>query len=131
MTDLADGAETPQPGPLEIEALEHIRALIRIDSVNTGEAATIGDGETRAALYVKEHLDEVGYETVLVEPRPGRASVVARLAGSDPDAGALVAHAHLDVVHTRGLEHNPLTGRYWLTGDLGVNYMFATRRPAA
>lgn len=87
-----------QPGPLEIEALEHIRALIRIDSVNTGEAATIGDGETRAALYVKEHLDEVGYETVLVEPRPGRASVVARLAGSDPDAGALVAHAHLDVV---------------------------------
>ena len=98
MTDLADGAETPQPGPLEIEALEHIRALIRIDSVNTGEAATIGDGETRAALYVKEHLDEVGYETVLVEPRPGRASVVARLAGSDPDAGALVAHAHLDVV---------------------------------
>lgn len=98
MTDLADGAGTPQPGPLEIEALEHIRALIRIDSVNTGEAATIGDGETRAALYVKEHLDEVGYETVLVEPRPGRASVVARLAGSDPDAGALVAHAHLDVV---------------------------------
>jgi len=98
VTDLADGAETPQPGPLEIEALEHIRALIRIDSVNTGEAATIGDGETRAALYVKEHLDEVGYETVLVEPRPGRASVVARLAGSDPDAGALVAHAHLDVV---------------------------------
>lgn len=94
MTDVSPSA----PGPLEIEALEFIRALIRIDSVNTGDAATIGDGETRAALYVKERLDEVGYETVLVEPRPGRASVVARLAGSDPDAGALVAHAHLDVV---------------------------------
>ena len=93
-----DGHEPPEPGPLETEALEHIRALIRIDSVNTGDAATIGDGETRAALYVKEHLDEVGYETVLVEPRPGRASVIARLPGSDPDAGALVAHAHLDVV---------------------------------
>lgn len=92
------GTGAPQPGPLEIEALEHIRALIRIDSVNTGEAATIGDGERRAALYVKEHLDEVGYETVLVEPRPGRASVIARLPGSSPDAGALVAHAHLDVV---------------------------------
>lgn len=87
-----------EPGALEIEALEHIRALIRIDSVNTGEAATIGDGETRAALYVKKHLDEVGYDTVLVEPRPGRASVIARLTGSDPDAGALIAHAHLDVV---------------------------------
>ncbi|MEX0153694.1 M20/M25/M40 family metallo-hydrolase [Microbacterium sp. LMI1-1-1.1] len=84
--------------PLEAEALEFIRALIRIDSVNTGEAATIGDGETRAALFVKERLEEVGYETVLVEPRPGRASLIARLAGADPDAGALVAHAHLDVV---------------------------------
>ncbi len=94
MTDVSPSA----PGPLEIEALEFIRALIRIDSVNTGDAATIGDGETRAALFVKQRLDEVGYETVLVEPRPGRASVVARLAGSDPDAGALVAHAHLDVV---------------------------------
>ncbi|WP_270353870.1 M20/M25/M40 family metallo-hydrolase [Microbacterium testaceum] len=84
--------------PLEAEALEFVRALIRIDSVNTGDAATIGDGETRAALFVQAQLEEVGYETVLVEPRPGRASVVARLAGSDPDAGALVAHAHLDVV---------------------------------
>lgn len=84
--------------PLEAEALEFVRALIRIDSVNTGDAATIGDGETRAALFVQAQLEEVGYETVLVEPRPGRASIVARLAGSDPDAGALVAHAHLDVV---------------------------------
>ncbi|PVE71846.1 M20/M25/M40 family metallo-hydrolase [Microbacterium testaceum] len=84
--------------PLEAEALDFVRALIRIDSVNTGDAATIGDGETRAALFVQAQLEEVGYETVLVEPRPGRASVVARLAGSDPDAGALVAHAHLDVV---------------------------------
>lgn len=84
--------------PLEDEALDFIRALIRIDSVNTGEAATIGDGETRAALFVKEKLEEVGYRVELVEPQAGRASVVARLAGSDPDAGALVVHAHLDVV---------------------------------
>ncbi|WP_278103382.1 M20/M25/M40 family metallo-hydrolase [Microbacterium proteolyticum] len=83
---------------LETEALDFVRALIRIDSVNTGDPATIGDGETRAALFVQERLREVGYETHLVEPWPGRASVVARLPGSDPDAGALVAHAHLDVV---------------------------------
>ncbi|WP_254845561.1 M20/M25/M40 family metallo-hydrolase [Microbacterium sp. RURRCA19A] len=83
---------------LETEALDFVRALIRIDSVNTGDPATIGDGETRAALFVQERLREVGYETHFVEPWPGRASVVARLPGSDPDAGALVAHAHLDVV---------------------------------
>jgi len=86
------------PTPLEDEALEFIRALIRIDSVNTGEAATIGDGETRAALFVKDKLEEVGYHVDLVEPQAGRASVVARLAGADPDVGALVVHAHLDVV---------------------------------
>ncbi len=83
---------------LETEALAFIRALIRIESVNTGEAATIGDGETRAALFVQAQLEEAGYDTTLVEPVPGRASVIARLAGRDPDAGALVAHAHLDVV---------------------------------
>lgn len=83
---------------LEAEALEFVRALIRIDSVNTGDPATIGDGETRAARFVQAQLEDAGYDTTLVEPVPGRASVVARLAGSDPDAGALVAHAHLDVV---------------------------------
>lgn len=91
-------AELMETEALETEALEFIRALIRIDSVNTGDLATIGDGETRAALYVRQRLEEVGYTTELVEPRPGRASLVARLRGSDPDAGALVVHAHLDVV---------------------------------
>lgn len=38
--------------------------------------------------------------------------------------------AGVDVLHSRGLEHNPVTGRYWLSGDTSVNYMFATRRPA-
>jgi len=86
------------PSPLEVEAVELVRALIRIDSVNTGDPATIGDGETRAALFVKERLEDAGYTPELVEPRPGRGSVVARLRGSEPDAGALVVHAHLDVV---------------------------------
>ena len=36
--------------------------------------------------------------------------------------------AGLDVTHTCGLEHNPLTRRYWLGNDTSVNYMFATRR---
>lgn len=86
------------PTPLEAEAVELIRTLIRIESVNTGDAATIGDGETRAALFVKEQLEQAGYAPELIEPRAGRASVVARLRGSDSTAGALVVHAHLDVV---------------------------------
>jgi 2-polyprenyl-6-hydroxyphenyl methylase/3-demethylubiquinone-9 3-methyltransferase len=45
----------------------------------------------------------------------------------------LAAHcraAGLDLRHTRGLQYNPLTRRYWLSGDTSVNYMFATRKPA-
>ena len=37
--------------------------------------------------------------------------------------------AGLAVTHTKGLQHNPLTGRYWLNNDCDVNYMLATRLP--
>jgi 2-polyprenyl-6-hydroxyphenyl methylase/3-demethylubiquinone-9 3-methyltransferase len=37
--------------------------------------------------------------------------------------------AGLDLRHTRGLQHNPLTGRYWLNANTAVNYMVATQRP--
>ena len=30
-----------------------------------------------------------------------------------------------------GMEYNPLTQRYWLSGDTSVNYMVACRRPPA
>ena len=38
--------------------------------------------------------------------------------------------AQLDTQHTRGLEYNPITRRYWLSGDTSVNYLLATRRAA-
>ncbi len=43
----------------------------------------------------------------------------------------LAAHcraAQLEVLHSRGLQYNPLTRRYWLSQDTSVNYLFATRR---
>lgn len=36
--------------------------------------------------------------------------------------------AGLDILHTRGLEYNPMTRRYWLSDDTSVNYLLATRR---
>jgi 2-polyprenyl-6-hydroxyphenyl methylase / 3-demethylubiquinone-9 3-methyltransferase len=39
-------------------------------------------------------------------------------------------NAGLLLEHTRGMEYNPITGRYWLSDDTGVNYLFACRRPA-
>lgn len=46
------------------------------------------------------------------------------------ELAAACRHAGLELVHTRGMEYNPLTGRYWLSSDTSVNYLFATRRPA-
>jgi 2-polyprenyl-6-hydroxyphenyl methylase / 3-demethylubiquinone-9 3-methyltransferase len=39
-----------------------------------------------------------------------------------------VRDAGLEQHELRGLEHNPITGRYWLSQDTSVNYMMATRR---
>lgn len=38
--------------------------------------------------------------------------------------------AGLEVAATRGMEYNPFTRRYWLSGDTSVNYMIACRKPA-
>lgn len=38
--------------------------------------------------------------------------------------------AGLQWQQTRGMEHNPLSGRYWLSADTGVNYLVATQSPA-
>jgi 2-polyprenyl-6-hydroxyphenyl methylase/3-demethylubiquinone-9 3-methyltransferase len=39
--------------------------------------------------------------------------------------------AGLDIQATKGIEYNPLTRRYWLSQDTSVNYLLATRKPAA
>jgi 2-polyprenyl-6-hydroxyphenyl methylase/3-demethylubiquinone-9 3-methyltransferase len=36
--------------------------------------------------------------------------------------------AGLELTETRGMEYNPFTRRYWLSGDTSVNYLFATRK---
>jgi acetylornithine deacetylase/succinyl-diaminopimelate desuccinylase-like protein len=73
--------------------------LIRIDSTNTGDPQTLV-GERAAAEYVAQKLSEVGYDAEYLESgdRPGRGNVFARLAGANPERGALLVHGHLDVV---------------------------------
>jgi 2-polyprenyl-6-hydroxyphenyl methylase/3-demethylubiquinone-9 3-methyltransferase len=36
--------------------------------------------------------------------------------------------AGLDLLHTSGMQYNPLTKRYWLSGDTSVNYLLACRK---
>jgi 2-polyprenyl-6-hydroxyphenyl methylase / 3-demethylubiquinone-9 3-methyltransferase len=38
--------------------------------------------------------------------------------------------AGLQIAEFKGMEYNPLTQRYWLSGDTSVNYLLACRKPA-
>ncbi|MFF5016796.1 M20/M25/M40 family metallo-hydrolase [Streptomyces sp. NPDC001165] len=77
------------------EVVEFTSGLIRIDTTNRGG----GDCRERpAAEYAAERLAGAGLEPLLLERTPGRTNVVARIAGTDPSAHALLVHGHLDVV---------------------------------
>ncbi|WP_022872438.1 M20/M25/M40 family metallo-hydrolase [Nesterenkonia alba] len=88
---------TETPAQLaETEVVDFCCDLIRFDTTNWGEGRS--KGEREAAEYVAEALRRAGLEPQIYESAPGRANVVARMRGTDPDAGALVVHGHLDVV---------------------------------
>ena len=38
--------------------------------------------------------------------------------------------ADLDLTEIKGMQYNPVTGRYWLSGDTSVNYLVACTKPA-
>jgi acetylornithine deacetylase/succinyl-diaminopimelate desuccinylase-like protein len=83
----------PQAGSTaEDEVVDLCRDLIRIDTSNPVKP------ERPAAEYVAEKLTDVGLTPQLFESEPGRASVIARMEGSDSSRGALLIHGHLDVV---------------------------------
>ncbi|MFH5822718.1 M20/M25/M40 family metallo-hydrolase [Georgenia sp. AZ-5] len=90
----------PRPAPATVRPEDEVvgicRDLIRIDTSNFGDDS--GPGERAAAELVMGLLTEVGWEPELVEPRPGRSSVLLRIPGTDPTRGALVLHGHTDVV---------------------------------
>ncbi|HEU4640900.1 MAG TPA: M20/M25/M40 family metallo-hydrolase [Gemmatimonadaceae bacterium] len=73
------------------ETVAHLQRLIRTDTVNPP------GNEIVVARYLEEVLSREGIETVLLEPAPGRAAVVARLRGSGA-RGPVLLLAHMDVV---------------------------------
>ena len=75
--------------------------LVRINSVNPSIAPD-GAGEAEIAAYVASSLARAGLETAVHEPRPGRASAVARLAGSG-GGRSLMLNAHADTVGIEGM----------------------------
>ncbi len=80
----------------EDEVAQLCSELIRIDTTNPGDHS--GPGERTAAEYLTAKLAEAGLEAQIFESHPNRASVVARIEGTDPTRPALLVHGHLDVV---------------------------------
>ena len=70
--------------------------LIRIDTTNPGDHS--GPGERAAAEHVAELLTQAGLEPKIYESHGKRASLIARIEGTDPSREALLIHGHLDVV---------------------------------
>jgi acetylornithine deacetylase/succinyl-diaminopimelate desuccinylase-like protein len=93
----ATGSNPPATGrTAQDEVVALCRDLIRIDTSNRGDNS--GPGERQAAEHVAALLTDVGLEPTVLESDTNRASVVARIAGTDRSRPALLIHGHLDVV---------------------------------
>jgi acetylornithine deacetylase/succinyl-diaminopimelate desuccinylase-like protein len=108
------------------ELVELLRSLIRIKSVNPP-----GD-EIIAARELEQVLAKEGIRSTVVEPFPGRGSIVARVKGDGTGGDPLLLLSHLDVVPAapEGWTHDPfggdLTDGYvWGRGAVDMKSMVA------
>jgi acetylornithine deacetylase/succinyl-diaminopimelate desuccinylase-like protein len=90
LTGLAT-AQQPDFDKARAEAVEHLTALVKLDTSNPP------GNEILAAEYIKSLLDREGIASEIFESAPGRASIVARLAGNGKKKPLLLM-GHLDVV---------------------------------
>ncbi|WUH99791.1 M20/M25/M40 family metallo-hydrolase [Spirillospora sp. NBC_00431] len=88
--------------------------LIRFDTTNPGGT------ERKAAEYVAALLSDMGLEPQVVEAEPGRTNVVARVAGTDPGASALLIQGHLDTVPADAAAWS----RHPLSGDIADGHVW-------
>jgi acetylornithine deacetylase/succinyl-diaminopimelate desuccinylase-like protein len=93
---MTENSSSAHPRSAQDEVAGLASDLIRIDTTNPGDHS--GPGERAAAEHVAGLLADAGLEPVVLESHPKRASVVARIAGTDSSRPALLIHGHLDVV---------------------------------
>ena len=84
-----------------------LQDLVRINSVNPILDPS-APGEREIARYVGEAMSALGADVRYHEPKAGRVSVVARLAGSTPGR-SLMLNAHADTVDVAGMDE-PFSG---------------------
>src|SRR5436853_7652245 len=122
------------------EVTDLLQHLIRNAGVNDG-APDSGE-ESRNADLLESYLEGSGIDFERYEPVPGRASLVGRIEGRDPDAPTLLLMGHTDVVPANpdGWQEDPFGGdlidaEVWGRGaidmlNLTASMAVATRRLA-
>jgi acetylornithine deacetylase/succinyl-diaminopimelate desuccinylase-like protein len=93
---MTDNVASPRGTAAQDEVAGLASDLIRIDTTNPGDHS--GPGERAAAEHVAALLAAAGLEPKIYESHEKRASVVARIGGTNPARPALLIHGHLDVV---------------------------------
>ena len=98
---------------LETKAVSLLQKLIQTDTQNKGEDGS----EIAAVAVIREIFDDYGVDYEIVEPKPGRGNIVARLKGDGSGGGPLCLNAHLDTVlapnenwEEVGWKHDPFGG---------------------
>src|SRR5438093_13611230 len=111
--------------------------LVAIESVNPDLVAS-GSGETEIARFVGSWLSDAGLAVEIVEPVPGRPSVVAVLRGTG-GGRSLMLNAHMDTVGAGGMpeaflphvEHGRVYGRGAYDMKASLAAIMITAREAA
>jgi acetylornithine deacetylase/succinyl-diaminopimelate desuccinylase-like protein len=128
------------PSDPTAEVTDLLQQLIRNGCVNDG---TVSSGfEARSVDLLQSILEGPGLDLETFESAPGRASLVARIEGSDPTAPTLLLMGHTDVVpaNVDGWQRDPfggelVDGEVWGRGaidmlNLTASMAVATRRMA-
>lgn len=118
-------------GSVGDDAIALLRQLVRSACVNDG--AIDSGQEIRNVAVLQRFFADTDLKPEIVEPHPGRSSMVVRIEGTDPAAPSLALVGHLDVVpvQTDGWSVDPfeatvVDGVMYGRGTLDMLYLTAS-----
>ena len=95
---------------LQDEAIEFLQQLVRVHTINPDDLANgsneVGVGETVADRLIQNKLAQDGIAAEILEPKPGRGNIIARLKG-DGSRKPVLLLGHLDVAGVTRADWDP------------------------